>query len=633
MAPPKILSHLCFLAAWSLRHVFFTFIPTLLFPFQALRRLLLTCFFRVLIFCITWVRQGGDRYEAIFLGEGSTQEKESLLIEHASGALERVFIFLYLCIPFPNRDDGYHIHALSYIALTLHSHCGLIDSTFKTDIDGAVCTLYAPLRHFMAESFCDDQSPGEEDDKTIAIFRLANHFVTVKSIHSLLMKGVTRPVNVHSQSDMSNLYYDVLQRRPCALASEADRERIVSGKLNIIALSYRHFKDHRYKLGISKRELIAAVRALHQEAAFAEPSDSYCLWWDSCLNSGSKYEDWCNWAAVGLTPYAFCHVLSVRRDGEESEQRLWIDVERALGRLGKGMTVVNVSGVEDRRQKTCNVAAIAPGCLYDPENALEQGLMYITSGDVHCSSVSFAEDKRLLLRAGMRILVAEPGIGAMRALFDVDTDLNFQWVDQWDAMEEKLLPAVLEVWLGKERFWMGSGEAELSSQILLDGPCVPFDDRRMWLPNSEIYGIFCRGSKVPSHVRLQAVLRLWDGSDSTDSDRRCGVLLSYREADFFTAEAIIGCVVTLHPLAKSGEGTEMATGVSRLHVSPGSSVYQSFKDLYVWARESADALPGRSSKREYASLGSSQQAVEWIWSENEMAGDSANVMVQKLHKD
>lgn len=626
------MSQLWFSSTWSWRPLFLGFLPTLLFPVQALRGLLLTYFFRTLVLCITWSRQGGDKYEPIFLGEGSTQEKEILLKEQASGAFERLLLFFYLSISFPNRDDGYHIDVLSYIALTLHSHCGLIDSTFKTDIDEAVCTLYAPLRHFMAENVFDDQSPGEGNDKTIAIFRLANHFVTVKSIHDLLMKGVTRPFNIFSDSDMSNLYYDVLQQRPCALASEADRERIVSGKLNIIALSYRHFKDHRYKLGISKRELISAVRALHAEAAFAEPSERYCLWWDSCLKSGSKYEDWCNWAAVGLTPYAFCHVLSVRRDGEEREQRLWIDMEQALGRLGKGITVVNVTGLEDGSRKTCMVAGYAPGCLYDPENALEEGLKYIASGDVHFSAVTFADDKRLLLRAGMRILVAAPGIGVMKALFDADTDLKFQWVEEWAAMEEKVLPSLFQVWLGKERFWLGSGEAELSTQILLDGPCVPFDDRRMWLPNSGIYDIFCRGNKLPSHVRLQAVLRLCDGSDSTGSDRRCGVLLSYRDADFFTAEAILGIVVTLHPLAKSAEGIEMGTGVSRLHVSPGSREFQSFKDLYVWARERADASSGRSRKREYASLGSAQRAVEWIWSENEMAGEVANVVVQTVRR-
>lgn len=593
--------------------------------FRKARQILLTCLFTLCTSSLIWSQEDRDRHEQIFLSDESLEEKEQNLIETSSGFWERWFLKIYFRYPFPEREEGYYIDVDQYITLHLHSFFGFIDSTFKTNIDDKVAAVYAPLRHMIAERFIEDHS----DEKTIPMFRLAHQYVTVKSIADLALKGVSRPFNVLSDSDMSNLYYDVLQCRPSALATELDKQRVLEGKLSVIALSYRHWKDGRHTLGISKREFINAFRALHMEAALADPPEEYCVWWDSCLKCGPSEDnggEWVNWAAIGLSPYAFCHVLSVRRDWEIEQDRLWIDLERALGRFGKGITAVDVTQVESENDGNARVLGYAPGFLYDPESALEEVFKYLVSGDVHFSRVTFAEDRKLLQQAGTRILCAPPGFGVMRALFDTEREMGVIWVENWKVLEEKILLTALDVWLGQQQVWNGEGEAELSNEVLLDGHRVPFDDRRVWLPNSSIYKIESKGHEIPYYVKEQVALILQNDDLFVSEESRCGLLLYYQEDTLHNPEAVLGCAVNLDP----AEDRWIATGVSKLHVPPASLLFESFKELYLWGRDKSNSA---SPRHGFSSLHGSQSAISWIWEENGMKGEPETVTVRLVNRD
>lgn len=138
------------------------------------------------------------------------------------------------------------------------------------------------------------------------------------------------------------------------------------------------------------------------------------------------------------------------------------------------------------------------------------------------------------------------------------------------------------------------------------GPSVRFYDRRIWLPNSILYEIDCgENDELPCHVRDQAVLIFHSDVMSTDEDKRCGMLLYHQEDGTFDSETVLGCVVNLE--AEDGNsGDIMASGISKLHVPPGSGLFESFKDLNKWAR-------ARKNGRKYygfAAMGSRQAAIE-----------------------
>lgn len=545
-----------------------------------------------------------------------------MLVSSSTSLVERVFLSLYLRIPFPSRDRGYHIDVYKYILLNLHSITDLIDSSFRTDIDDRIRSLYDPLRHYIANDLINDEHD-EQPDKTISIFRLAKQYTTIKSVRETVFLGVTRPVRVLSDTDMSLLYYDVLQRKSAAVADHTTTSKIINGEISIIALSYRHLKDDQRHLGITKREFIAATRALHLEAQEANPPEEYCFWWDSCLQCSPKYNNKATtWAAVGLTPYAFCHVLSIRREYHPGDQddRLWIDYERALARLSKGLTAVKISREKQSKRLTAEFIGNASGSQCDPEWALSQGLLYGISGDSFESAVTFPEDKVSLNRAGILVACNVLGTGVHRALFDVSRT-EIRWVSSWAGLERNAFLSALTVRLGEHRISDGGGEEYLDNCVKVAGEKFAFDDRRSWLPNSSIYEIEAGDAELPNHVKDQIAL-LVQNTDNKDrdniADNMFGLLLYYEQGNEYNAEAVHGCVVNL----LSGSELLIGESISRLHVPRSSRSFAGFVHLYQstkWPLKDGDS----STQSEMI-----RNALAWLWEENEMQGDKENVIYE-----
>lgn len=580
------------------------------------RRFLLTAVFRLFIGSAIWDEDTKDRYEAIFLSESTAQQKKNMLLSSSTSVFERTLLRIYLRYPFPDRHLGFHIDVCRYITMHLHSVTGLVDPSFETDIDDHIVTVYDPLRDCIAH-----KDVGEEDDgdvgKTIAIFRFTQHYIPLKSLTDSIFKGITRPVNVLCDRDMSMLYYDVLQAKPCSIADEETKHKIIDGRISTIALSYRHVKRDRRHLGMTKREFVAAVRALHAEALPANPPNEYCFWWDSCLKCSPKGKSTPgNWAAIGLASYAFCHVLSIRRASEKGEGRLWVDIECALARFSKGLTAVDVTDVERRRSSSpAEVMGLVPGFRTDPQWALFQGLVYAVAGDVYNSAVTFREDKTSLTRAGLLMLCRPLGIGVYRALFE-RAKTKVAWVASWSVLEERAFLTTTLLRLGRDQVVYGIGEAYLDICVHACGERVMFNDRRSWLPNSAIYQVESGDGELPYFVRDQVAL-LIKNSGGEHQDSMFGLLLYYQEETRFYAEAVHGCVVNLVVPTKS----LLADSVSRLHVPSSSSLFPGFKQLYTIAKSASNTGQG-SHPSDYEIVNC---VVAWLWEENEMDGDTQNV--------
>lgn len=585
---------------------------------QKVRRFALTAFFRLFVGSTIWSDDTRDRYEAILLTDSSVQQKERMLISSARTVFELVFLWLYLRYPFPERRLGYHIDVCKFITMRLHSVTGLVDHFFETDIDDHIASIYGPLRHQIAHKAIKEEDDSEAC-KTIAIFRFATHYVAIKSLTDSIFKGVTRPVNVSSERDMTMLYYDVLQGAPWSVVGEKDKRKILNGHISIIALSYRHAKDHRSKLGITKREFLSAIRALHAEAQPANPPNEYCFWWDSCLRCSPKEnKTTLNWAAIGLAPYAFCHVLSIRRASEIKEERLWIEMERALARLSRGFTTVDVTDVEQRGPSSEQVQVYS-GIRSDPQWALSEGLVYTVTGDLHNSEVTFPEDKTYLHRAGMLTLCKPGGISVYRALFD-RSRTEVQWVSSWSALEEKAFLNVMLIRLGHDQVENGYGEAHLDICVQIYGETFVFNDRRSWFPNSSIYQLETGDDELPYFVRDQVALVI-KTSEAEYEDNQFGLLLYYQEETPYYAEAVHGCVVNLVAPNKS----LVADSISRLHVPRSCNLFEGFRQLYsiTMTAPTLTVLPAHSEML--------FSAVGWLWEENEMQGDKNHVYFEAPH--
>lgn len=583
--------------------------------YQAIRYYALVPFFRVLIGSSIWSEQTKLRYERVFLNQQLANQKEARLLCLASSILERLFLRCYFRLPHENREKAYYIDVPKYITMHIHFQTGLLDPTLESHIDDEIASSYEPLRFSISHYSHDTQL--QERGKAPPIFRLSWYTVSVKSVAHEVLRGVTRPFNVNSDADFSQLYYDILLQNSTALASQDAKRRIIHGEVSVLALSYRHKKDNRYKLGISKRELIAAVRALHHDAAAIDPPEEYCLWWDSCLRCHERVPKNVNWAAIGLPPYACCCVLSVRREGEGEVQRLWINLERVIGRLGKGFIVVDVSGVEDGQN--AEVMGAVNGDRSDPEHALQMGLQYVSTGALWDSQVTFQEDKVVIDAASLMALLDSSSLSVVRGLYG-NRRRKIIWVESLAKMEEAAFKAYLNVVLGREQLIEGIGDAYICENIELQSRDILFDDRRIWLPNSRIYELAVATDELPPHIEKQAVFII-RSQHVQCSDSMVGLLLFHEEETDFIAESVHGCITYL---SKREDGVLAPKTVSKLHVPADSELLESFRQLYAWGRQNQEET------LELSRLGRSADSVSWLWTKCEMKGDLKGVNITAL---
>lgn len=495
----------------------------------------------------------------------ATQKEAAILA--GSSPIRRPLYRLFFSIA-RSGEQPFHINIPQYIVLHLHKATGLIDPTLTSHVDDHIHSYYAPLHHFIAMRTFHEQWE-ELPGTTCPIFRFSKDFPSVTDLSAHTFKGFTRSFHIYSDTDFSLLYYDVLQRNSRAIADEATIAKIKQGEVNAIAISYRHCKDHREKLGISKKELLLSLRALHQEALQAGPVEMYCIWWDSVLKCQPRpHGEMSNWAAIGLASYAYCHVLSVRRENEGEFERYWIDIERALASLRSGITAVSVC--KDGRVE---ILGGTPERQNYPQEALMEALRYAVSGDLFESQVTFESDRRKLRAVGLKLLCQPLGLGAVRALrTKITTDIIE--VDSWDLMEDTLFMTVLTVRLGYEASQNGEGEEFLDEGIYLRQSTV-IGDRRNWLPNADIYDVDVNDSSLlPEHMREQQVaLLLIRGKDN--EILRFGLQLFYKQEDVYNFEAVHGCLSS----GSFCNNEWRVERVSRIFIPCCSQLLNGFKEL------------------------------------------------------
>lgn len=575
---------------------------------QNIRYAILSPLFRLLISDAIWSQSTLDFFNSLILDEeSSTSQKEDLILASTRPFL-RPLLRMYLSIcRYKNYD--FHVDIPKYIVLHVHKFVGLLDPTLHSKIDDLVYAFYDPLRDYMAYRILGEDW-GDAQGLTITTFRFAPAYSTVADISQHAFAGFTRSFDINSRADFSILYYDVLLQSPRAVADHSTIEKIREGKINAIAVSYRHKKNHREKLGIGKNELMNALRALHEEALPAGPSTQYSLWWDSVLKcSKQSHSDQVkNWAAVGICAYGFCHVLSIRREAEEEEIRLWISLERALGSLRAGMTAVNVGPA------AAEVAGAVPAKLCDAEWALSEGFKYALSGDLYDADVTFEHDKKLLNAAGLMLLCVPGGLGVLRGLVGNNNNTVTE-VKSLASLEDLLFLTTMTVRLGSRTTFEGEGEAYLDMEIELLA-FTDIGDRRNWLPNSIIYDLVVWTDELPRHVEQQtvAVIRRYDDQGDYST---FGLQLYYQHETPFNCEAIHGCVTKM-----SVKGTLWkVTGVSRLHIPTASGHLEGFKNLEIMCRENA------GNQIELTDDVHVKSSLDWIWHEQDINGKLSHASI------
>lgn len=576
--------------------------------YQSVRYATLSPLFKLLISNAIWSQSTLDFYDSLILDrESSTSQKEAVILT-STRPIFRPLLYVYLSLC-RYRHYDFHVDIPKYIVLHLHKAFGLLDPTLHSQIDDHIYSFYDPLRHYMAQMILDEDW-GDEPGLTITIFRFAPSFPTVADVSQHVFAGFTRSFDINSSADFSRLYYDVLLQSPHAVADHATRENIRNGKINAIAISYRHKKDHQQKLGITKHELINALRALHEKALPAGPATQYSLWWDSVLKCSKQTStnQVKNWAAIGLASYGFCHVLSIRREVNEREIRFWIDMERALGSLRAGMTAVNIgpTGAE--------VAGMVPAKLCDAEWALSEGFKYAVSGDLCDAEVTYEHDKKLLNAAGLVLLCVPGGLGVLRGLIG-NHDRTVGEVESLASLEERLFLSVMTVRLGSQATVTGEGEAHLDTSISLL-KSTDLGDRRNWLPNSIIYDLVVSTDELPSHVKHQTVaaIRCYD---SQGDHYTFGLQLYYQHETVFECEAVHGCV---SEMVVEGERWRV-TSVSRLHVPTVSGLLESFKSLMTLCRENA------GSKVEVTCIQHLKPSLDWLCHEQAINSEFSHTFI------
>lgn len=562
------------------------------------RYIILSPIFKFLIGDVLWGQRTLTFYESLILDrERSTSQKEALALS-SSHAFLRPLLRMYFSIC-RDKDHDFHLDVPKYVVMRLHEAVGLLDPTLYSKLDDRIYSFYDPLRDYMAKKSLGE-TWGDAPGHTITIFRFSKPYRSVGDVSDGVFDGFTRSFDINSTVDFSNVYYDVLVGNKFGAADDATKEEICAGRINAIAISYRHKKADRAMLGITKHELLDALRALHQTALPAGPSTKYALWWDSVLRcserSGSRKSK--NWAAIGLAPYAFCHVLSIRRPGEELEPRLWIDMERALGSLRMGLTAVDIE------QSGASVVGMVPAKPYDAEWALSEAFKYAISGDVFDADVTFDYDRKLLFAAGFQLLCNPGGLGVLRGLA-VNHGMTIVEVGSLATLEERLFLTTMTVRLGARATVEGEGDAYLDAKVELHTN-TDVGDRRNWLANSEIYKLISQSNQLPSHVEHQvtAVVRWFDGEGNRDM---FGLQLYYQEENKFNCEAVHGCVSTL----KVDGFVWKVTEVGRLFVPTASEILESFKILHTMCHERAGMEVEISNDEPW------KQALDWLWDESE----------------